>query len=167
MLTISKILVPVLSLDKSFYTGNIESHIVASCPTSKALYLPQAISFKIKSQIGQLISGLRQALGDEPRKAEVGCEQCELALLRAGHGAASLTFLQSCSCSCCRPWTPGWPAGSSSSSSPPPGRFPCFSGQCSGAFYPLLLQRQKPEAIRILPSLPGYRTGWPAPGACK
>lgn len=72
------ILVPVLRLNKPFYIGNIESHIVASCPSSKALYLPQAISFKIKSQIGQQISGLRQALGYEPGKAEVGCEQCEL-----------------------------------------------------------------------------------------
>lgn len=53
-----------------------------------------------------------------------------------------LTFPRSCSCSCCRLWTPGWPAESSCSSSPPPGPSPCSSGSCCVTSYLLLLHAQ-------------------------
>lgn len=82
-------------------------------------------------------------------------------------GGAPLTFPPSCSCSCCRPWIPGWPAGSSSSSSPLPARFRCFSEQCSVIFYLLLLQRQKFKGITVLSPLPFYRTGQPAARDCQ
>lgn len=71
-------------------------------------------------------------------------------ICRQGLGAAILTFLPSYSCSCCHPWIPGWPGASSSSSSPLLARSPCFSGQCSVAFYLLLLQRQKSKGTTVL-----------------
>lgn len=57
-----------------------------------------------------------------------------------------LTFPLSCSCSCCRPWTPGSPGGSSCFASPPPGPSPCSSGSCYAISCLLLLvARSEPQ----------------------
>lgn len=56
--------------------------------------------------------------------------------------ACLLTFPRSCSCSCCRLWTPGWPAESSCSSSPPPGPSLYSSGSCCVTSYLLLLSTE-------------------------
>lgn len=53
-----------------------------------------------------------------------------------------LTFPRSCSCSCCRLWTPCWPAESSCSSSPPPGPSLCSSESCCVTSFLLLLHAQ-------------------------
>ena len=50
-----------------------------------------------------------------------------------------LTFPLSCSCSCCRLWTPGSPGGSSCCASPPPALSLCSSGSCCVTSYLLLL----------------------------
>lgn len=79
--------------------------------------------------------------GDGARCRCVDTRQQSLGL-RRGVGARLLTFPRSCSCSCCRPWTPGWPAESSCSSSPPPGPSPCSSGSCCATSCLLLLHTE-------------------------
>ena len=66
---------------------------------------------------------------------------------------ATLTFPQSCSCSCCRRWTPCWPAGSSCSASPRPGPSLCYAGWCCATSFLLLLSerpRQKEREGEII-----------------
>lgn len=58
------------------------------------------------------------------------------------HKSCVLTFPRSCSCSCCRLWTPCWPAESSCSSSPLPGPSLCSSESCCVTSFLLLLHAQ-------------------------
>lgn len=93
--------------------------------------------------------------------AFVTAERVEWGLGGCASQVASLTFLRSCSCSCCRRWTPGSPGGSSSSSSPRPGLFLCFSAPCSAASYLLPLHRQKTKGVTDWPSPPGGKKDQP------
>lgn len=137
----------------------------------------QHLAFKVKHFIPKPISIDKKKLGTShfsvagkqkfPSQQISQCPRaCELAFVKAQREGerrlqrgvetttqpASLTFLLSCSCSCCRRQILGLLVESSSSSFPQPSLFLYFSGQCSVAFYPRFLQRQKTKEVIVLSS---------------
>lgn len=103
---------------------------------------------KMKMALQSVWAGERRESETEKMVSGKACKRC-------ASRPASLTSPLSYSCSCCHLWTLGWPAESSSSSFPQPGPSLYFFGQCSGAFYLLLLKRQKTKGMIALLSPSG------------